>query len=188
MTLEARAQAFATHCHGITGQVRKFSGEPYIVHPATVAEIVRSVPHTEEMLAAAWLHDVVEDTPATQYQILIMFGLDVSRMVRDLTNYPSSFGPRKMRKDLDRLRLAAASPQVQTIKLADIIDNSRDIQAMVETDPVFAHQYLDEKRQEAAVLTHGDPELLKWALHLTHSRHVSVLHRVTQFLSKHTHA
>lgn len=47
MDLEGRAKEFATRKHG--GQVRKYTGEPYINHPAAVVEIVRSVPHTEEI-------------------------------------------------------------------------------------------------------------------------------------------
>ena len=65
MTLEAAARVFATTHHAAIGQVRKYTGEPYINHPASVVELVRSVPHTEVMLAAAWLHDTVEDTMAT---------------------------------------------------------------------------------------------------------------------------
>jgi len=63
--LELKAKAFATKCHEDIKQVRKYTGEPYINHPAAVVEIVRSVPHTEAMLCAAWLHDTVEDTNAT---------------------------------------------------------------------------------------------------------------------------
>jgi hypothetical protein len=50
--LETRALAFARRAHESIGQKRKYSGEPYMVHPVAVAEIVRSVPHTREMIAA----------------------------------------------------------------------------------------------------------------------------------------
>ncbi len=49
-------------------------------------ELVRSVPHTEEMLAAAWLHDTVEDTPTTLGDIESHFGPKVAELVRMLTN------------------------------------------------------------------------------------------------------
>ena len=62
-TQEQLAKKFATHAHG--DQKRKYTLEPYIAHPAAVVELVRGVPHTEAMLCAAWLHDVVEDTPVT---------------------------------------------------------------------------------------------------------------------------
>ena len=57
-----KALLFATEAHG--KQVRKYTGEPYIVHPVEVMSIVKSVVSDEEVLAAALLHDVVEDTPA----------------------------------------------------------------------------------------------------------------------------
>lgn len=165
---EFRAQFFAIRCHGSIGQTRKYTGEPYIVHPATVAEIVRIVPHTEEMLCAAWLHDVVEDTPATVDQIRDMFGDDVSEMVEALTNIAPTEGTRAQRKAIDRARLAGSSPAVQTIKLADIIDNVRDLS---KADPRFASLYLAEKRLDLEVLTQGDPELWLWADHLTRDYH-----------------
>ena len=61
--LVIKADTFADLSH--SGQVRKYTGEPYIVHPREVATLVSTVAHTPEMLAAALLHDVVEDTPAT---------------------------------------------------------------------------------------------------------------------------
>lgn len=63
--IEEKARVFATAAHGAVGQVRKYTGEPYINHPAEVVQIVRSVQHTPDMIAAAWLHDVVEDTAVT---------------------------------------------------------------------------------------------------------------------------
>jgi guanosine-3',5'-bis(diphosphate) 3'-pyrophosphohydrolase len=58
MTLEDRARTFATAAHAAVGQLRKYTHEPYIVHPAEVVSIVKSVAHTEAMVAAAWMHDV----------------------------------------------------------------------------------------------------------------------------------
>jgi (p)ppGpp synthase/HD superfamily hydrolase len=185
---EFHAQLFAIRCHGEIGQLRKYTGEPYVVHPATVAEIVRSVPHTEEMLCAAWLHDVVEDTPTTIDQIRDLFGEEVAKMVWQLTKPARSELTRAQRNVAYRASLAEASPAVQTIKLADIIDNTRDIRAMTHASPAFARQYLDEKRQDIKVLTCGDPELITWAEHLTHERHVSIMRSVTRFVSQHLHA
>lgn len=84
--LEARAHAFATDAHGDIDQRRKYTGEPYIVHPIAVAELVRSVPHTPEMIAAALLHDVVEDTPVTIEGIETEFGARVAELVGWLTD------------------------------------------------------------------------------------------------------
>jgi (p)ppGpp synthase/HD superfamily hydrolase len=155
--LEAIARALATHHHSRIGQVRKYTGEPYIVHPAAVVKIVRSVPHTEEMLAAAWLHDTVEDTEATLDEIERECGVDVAELVEMLTD-PSrpEDGSRTRRKAIDRAHTAKASPAAKTVKLADLIDNTRSI---VKADPRFARIWLDEKRKLLEVLREGDPRL-----------------------------
>ena len=161
MKLEHKAEAVAADAHGKKGQVRKYTGEPYIEHPRAVVALVRSVPHDEAMLAAAWLHDTVEDTDLTVADIERMFGTDVATLVDSVTDISRpSDGNRKVRKAIDRDHLAGASPRAKTIKLADLIDNSRSI---VERDPDFAKVYLAEKRELLAVLTDGDETLLNQA-------------------------
>lgn len=154
--LQSRAYMFALGAHSATGQKRKYTHEPYIIHPVEVAEIVKTVPkHTDEMVAAAYLHDVVEDTEVTIETILGHFGVIVTNYVRLLTNPPAvESGPnRKERKMHDRTRLAGAPEEVQTIKLADIIANTESI---VRHDPKFAVTYLDEQRQLLEVMDRGD--------------------------------
>lgn len=161
MALEDKAKAFATLQHGRIGQMRKYSdGTPYINHPAAVVELVRSVPHTEEMLAAAWLHDVVEDTPVTLNEIEFVFGIEVATLVEMLTDVSQpEDGNRAARKAIDRAHTAKASPAAKTVKLADLIDNGRNI---LENDPKFARIYLGEKAPLLEVLREGDPTL--WAM------------------------
>lgn len=155
---EADAQAFAAVCHA--QQARKYTGEPYIVHPRAVREIVASVPHDAAMLCACWLHDVVEDCGVQEHQLLERFGPDVTQLVMELTDVSkSSDGNRAARKKLDREHLATASVRAKTIKLADMIDNSRTI---IPHDPGFARTYLAEKRLLLEVLREGDKTL--WAL------------------------
>ncbi len=60
-----RAKVFATQAHQRIDQRRKYNNQPYHVHLEAVAKLVASVTDEAEMIAAAWLHDVVEDTPAT---------------------------------------------------------------------------------------------------------------------------
>ena len=60
-----RAIRFAKETHQRIDQRRKYSNQPYSVHLEQVATIVASVTDDQEMIASAWLHDVVEDTPAT---------------------------------------------------------------------------------------------------------------------------
>lgn len=161
MTLEDKAKAFAALQHSRIGQVRKYSDAiPYINHPAAVAELVRGVPHTEEMLAAAWLHDVVEDTPVTLNEIEFIFGFDVAMLVEMLTDVSQpEDGNRAARKAIDMAHTAKASAAAKTVKLADLIDNSRNILA---NDPKFARVYLDEKARLLEVLREGDQTL--WAM------------------------
>jgi (p)ppGpp synthase/HD superfamily hydrolase len=115
-----RARAFATAAHA--GQLRKFVGTPYVAHPIEIAAIVASVPGaTPEMIQAALLHDVVEDTPVTLEEIRGEFGEDVARLVDEVTKVSKrGDGNRAVRKAMDCLHFAAASPEGQTNKLAGL--------------------------------------------------------------------
>lgn len=156
MNIVEKARIFATAAHAAVKQTRKYTGEPYIVHPAEVVRIVSQVDHTPEMLSAAWLHDVVEDTGVTLDLILMEFGPTTHGYVKCLTDDSQGKGNRAQRKAADRARLVVAPDEVQTIKLADLISNSKSI---LEHDPKFAVVYLEEKRLLLQVLTKGDPVL-----------------------------
>jgi (p)ppGpp synthase/HD superfamily hydrolase len=69
-----RARTFATSAHQRIGHQRKYNNQPYHVHLQAVAELVASVTDDLEMVAAAWLHDTVEDTPAMLDDISENFG------------------------------------------------------------------------------------------------------------------
>ena len=81
-----RAQHFATSAHQRIGHRRKYSDQPYQVHLEAVARLVASVTDDPEMIAAAWLHDVVEDTPATLGDVEREFGPAMAALVQDLTD------------------------------------------------------------------------------------------------------
>jgi (p)ppGpp synthase/HD superfamily hydrolase len=160
--LVQKAKEFATCAH--EGQVRKYTGAPYIVHPVEVMEIVKTVKHDDTMLAAALLHDVVEDTKYTLDDIRAEFGEDVASLVEYLTDVSKlEDGNRETRKAKDREHSAGASASAQTVKLADLISNSLDI---VKHDPNFAKIYMLEKFLLLGVLTHGDKILFRRALKL----------------------
>lgn len=160
--MEERAKRFAELAH--EGQKRKYTGTPYIEHPAAVADLVRGIPHTEAMIAAAWLHDVAEDTKITIMEIEAEFGPDVAALVDHLTDVSRpEDGNRKKRKTIDLEHMATASPEAKTIKLADIIDNTHNI---VERDPAFALIYLREKQEQLKVLQGGDATLMEKAKEL----------------------
>ncbi|KVQ85590.1 hypothetical protein WK07_04675 [Burkholderia multivorans] len=157
MNIVEKARIFATAAHAAVDQRRKYTGEPYINHPKEVASIVESVGGTPEMLAAAWLHDVVEDTGVTLAVIEQEFGAYVASIVEQLTDISRpEDGNREERKRIDRLHTAQAWPTTKTVKLADLISNSRSI---VERDPTFAAVYLREKRLLLDVLRDGDHRL-----------------------------
>ena len=158
MTIIQRAKMFATGAHASAGQKRKYTGSDYIVHPASVAATVAALEDsTPEMVAAAWLHDVVEDTEVTFDQILLEFGAEVCELVKWLTNVSTpEDGARATRKALDVMHSSLSPAEAQTIKLADILDNTRDIN---EYDPGFAAQYVKEKRAHAEALVYGNANL-----------------------------
>lgn len=160
-SLEEQARRYATTAHAERGQRRKYTDEPYIVHPAAVAELVRSVTDDEIMLAAAWLHDTVEDTPTTLQDIESHFGEPVARLVSMLTDSVQPNARNRAARKLAHFRHTAnASPEAQTIKLADIIDNT---QSIVHFDPHFARVYLVEKRIQINLLKQGDARLWQQA-------------------------
>lgn len=155
------AYRFARTAHGGIGQKRKYTDEPYIVHPVAVAELVRSVPHTQAMLAAALLHDVVEDTPATLAEIEAAFGPEIGDLVDWLTDVSRpEDGNRATRKHLDLLHTAKAPPAAKTIKLADLIDNARTIAVH---DLGFWRRFRTEMKALLVVLEEGDPALWRRA-------------------------
>ena len=150
-----RAVSMAVAWH--TGQDRKYSGVPYIVHPLRVMSIVREVSDDESMLIAAVLHDVVEDTEATIETVETLFGGRVAALVGWLTDVSvPGDGNREARKAIDREHSASAPSDAQTIKLADLIDNTASITAR---DPDFAHVYMHEKALLLDVLVRGDRTL-----------------------------
>ena len=150
-----KAVKFATKAHGT--QVRKYHGTPYISHPLAVAEIVKSVPHTEEMLVAAVLHDVVEDTIVTIDEIATEFGPVVAELVHFLTDISVlEDGNRAHRKQLDAEHNSKGPAGAQTIKVADLIHNSTDISSH---DPRFWQTYKGEKLQTLNMLDKADASL-----------------------------
>lgn len=118
------AQHFATQAHTQINHLRKYTKQPYQVHLKRVAQIVSEVTDDPEIIAAAWLHDTVEDTPATFEDIELNFGSRVVQFVFDLTDVSRpGDGSRGQRKSIDREHLSQASPAAKTIKLADLMDN-----------------------------------------------------------------
>jgi len=81
-----RARIYATGAHQRINHRRKYNNEPYHVHLSAVAKLVVSVTDDKEVIAAAWLHDTVEDTQATLEDIEETFGMPVAELVEELTD------------------------------------------------------------------------------------------------------
>ena len=160
LELVARARQFAIDAHGAIDHRRKYSGEPYHVHLERVAAMVEAAGGDAETIAAAWLHDVVEDTPTTFAQLEQLFGPSVASLVEAMTDVPHSLGNRAKRKEIDRARLAAADARVHNVKLADLTDNLRDI---CRHDKHFGRVFLKEANALMRVLDKGSPALIQGA-------------------------
>lgn len=136
------ALTYATAAHAAVGQRRKYTDQPYIVHPIRVAGIVDKFGGTDDMISAAYLHDVVEDTGVSIADIIDMFGKDVAVIVDGLTDVSvPEDGNRAVRKGMDRAHSADATYEAQFVKCADIIDNASDIG---DNDPSFNVVYRKE--------------------------------------------
>ena len=167
-----RDRTFATSAHQRIGHQRKYSNQPYDVHLHAVAKLVAGVTDDPEMIAAAWLHDTVEDTPATLDDIAENFGAAVAELVESLTDVSMpSDGNRAIRKSIDLDHSALASARAKTVKLADLIDNCKDIAAH---DERFARVYLVEMGALLKVLNDGDQILLTEANRL-HAKYAEKL-------------
>lgn len=162
---------FAEAAHG--SQLRKYSPEPYIEHPVRVMQTCAEYTNDVSVLAAALLHDVLEDTTVSSDEILqfLLKELDdepakrTLGIVHELTdvfvkkNYPQ--WNRRKRKDKENERLQKTSSDAQTIKYADIIDNSLTIAG---AEPDFRQKYLLECRSLLRKLEKGNPVLRERAV------------------------
>jgi (p)ppGpp synthase/HD superfamily hydrolase len=166
-----KAKEYAHCAHDSIGQKRKYTGEPYWVHTDAVANTVAEVGGSEDMVIAAHLHDVFEDVwpvnqgyPYSEMEVQKLFGEQVLSYVKWLTDLytKENYGDlnRAKRKALERERLMTAPVEVKTIKLADLIDNTKSI---AEHDKDFARVYLKEKLALLSALSDGNPDLLQLA-------------------------
>ena len=137
----ARADQYADDAH--EGQVRNYTGEPYISHPRAVAAIVKANGGDDNMVAAALMHDVIEDCGKTREEIAELFGEDIANLVVELSDAATmEMGNRVVRKEFEMNRLGAISNRGKTIKLADLIHNASSIQ---RHGGKFADIYMEEK-------------------------------------------
>ncbi len=124
-----RAYEFAKKAHD--GQKRE-SGEPYIIHPCAIARILINLGMDVNTIAAALLHDVIEDTPVTYEQVAEEFSVEIADLVNGVTKLERiQFTSREefQAESLRKMFLAMARDiRVLIIKLADRLHNMRTLQ------------------------------------------------------------
>lgn len=148
--LVARAREFAIQRHG--SQRRKYENIPYHVHLDRVVALLHDYGYdAQHIIAAAYLHDTLEDTQTTLSELLSEFGTEVGELVYWLSDLEQ--GTRKNRKRMSAWRLSRAPMEAKLIKLADFADNTPSI---VEHDPDFARVYLAEKEVILAEMARVD--------------------------------
>ncbi len=146
VSLIERAYIYSARVH--EGQVR-LSGEPYLSHPLEVAYVLACMSLDMESIAAALLHDVIEDTPATKEDIARMFGPGVAHIVEGVTKLsalPSSTKAAQQAESLRKMILAMADDiRVILIKLADRLHNMRTLKyhKRPEKQAAIAQETLD---------------------------------------------
>ena len=130
-----RAYVYAMKAHG---EQRRASGDPYFSHPIEVAAILTDLKLDDATIAAALLHDTIEDTEATRSEIDSLFGREIGTLVDGLTKLKKLDLVTKEAKQAENLRkllLAIADDvRVLLIKLADRLHNMRTL-AYMPPDP-----------------------------------------------------
>lgn len=144
------AALFAIGRHA--NQIRRYTGEPYWHHPAEVASLL-PLGTCQDMISAAWMHDLIEDTDTTRDEIQQEFGDRVASLVWYLTEERVPGQARPARCHAYNLKLGAAPKDAQDIKLRDIQSNIRSI---ASHDPHFALTYIPEKMVTLEHLTKAD--------------------------------
>lgn len=156
--LIADAALFAARAH--SGQLRKDSGEPYANHLAEVAALVAAMaPGDFALLAAAWLHDVAEETAFTLGDIETLFGAEIAGLVGDVTDPAGLKG--KLRRERQVTHTMNCGPRIKQLKLADKASNIEELIGLPahRFDLVGSERYLKWARRVVAVCRGVAPEI-----------------------------
>ena len=144
LPLTRRALEFASARH--EGQRREADSAPFILHPLEVAQLLRGRGYRDEVVAAAVLHDVVEDTGVEPPEIAERFGREVAQLVEAVTE-PSPDGPYRDRKARLREAVGASGEDAQVIYAADKVAKTRELRMLLASgrepapDPLKLEHY-----------------------------------------------
>ncbi len=140
--LEVLKQAYAFACRAHAGQ-KRISGEPYIIHPLAIADILADLGMDSDTLVAGLLHDTVEDTGVTLADLEKNFGREISQLVDGVTKLSRLEYRSKEERQVENLRkmffAMAKDIRVVLIKLADRLHNMRTL-----------HHHQERKQREIA--------------------------------------
>ncbi|MBT4761147.1 MAG: bifunctional (p)ppGpp synthetase/guanosine-3',5'-bis(diphosphate) 3'-pyrophosphohydrolase [Bdellovibrionaceae bacterium] len=136
--LMKKAIIFAKKMH--EGQVRKFDKMPYVTHPVRVAKKMKTITNDAELIAASYLHDIIEDTSANFKQLKYLFGLRIANIVNDLSSDKTQSKKIGKAKYLGQKLLKIPLSSL-LVKLADRWDNTSDF---ARADPEFIANYRAE--------------------------------------------
>jgi len=152
-----RALKYAENAHR-GQQQRKYDMGSYIQHPIAVAGMMINLQQTESGVAAALLHDVIEDCGKTAQEIEIQFTPYVARLVEGMTDTDKN-GNRATRKRRYADKIGAIEdPELHTLKVCDLIDNAPSI---ITYDPGFAKVFIAEITYLLTKLTLADQRAVK---------------------------
>lgn len=147
--LVRRAMQVASHAH----RDQKYGDRPYVVHLADVVSRVKTITQDPEIIAAAWLHDTIEDTQVTYSYIEEMFGKNVADMVWAVTGV----GQDRAAKMANAIEKIARTPGAELVKSADRLANASA--SKEERKMKLYQRYKDEHKDLSPVL--GNNELAK---------------------------
>lgn len=111
------------------GQFRKFDGLPYFTHPIRVAKIVKQYTEDSDLIIAAYLHDLIEDTKVTKRWIKKKFGKRVANIVNELSSDSSKIEKMGSKAEYLASKMQKMSLEALLIKLSDRLDNVSDFEA-----------------------------------------------------------
>jgi (p)ppGpp synthase/HD superfamily hydrolase len=141
-TSEVVRDAFELLVSKHAGQRQKVNGHPYVEHPILVATDVSRAGFDPEMIAAALLHDIVEDSDVSVDDVQERFGPRVSALVEAMTD-DVEVEPYERRKALHREQVVAAGPEAAAIFAADKLNNVRALRsAYAEDGEVVAERFM----------------------------------------------
>jgi (p)ppGpp synthase/HD superfamily hydrolase len=163
LPLLVRAHSLAARAHA--GQRQDADGSPYLEHVLEVAALLHDAGYSDEVVAAGLLHDVIEKSEITLFEVRARFGAHVASLVRAMTE-PEEIEPFAIRKAVHRTQVMRAGHEAEALFAADKVANAMVLRAAIDRDgqdavrervgPLF-DQKLDHYNATLRLLEQRDP-------------------------------